>query len=148
MKKLFTVISILILSVGAMSARDRNTTDKSALPDAAQFVLNTYYPSAEISNIKIDSSYLVGNDYDVTLADGTEIDFDSEGNVTEVDAKTGKVPDGLVLAPIRNYVAKNYPKTDIVSVSVDRPSYNYEVELASGVDLEFDRHGKFKRIDR
>lgn len=147
MKKLFTILSILILSVGALNARERNTTDKTELPAAAQYLLQTYYPSAEISNIKIDSRVLVGKDYDVTLADGTEIEFDSNGNITEIESKSGKIPDGLVMDPIRKYVAENYPQTDIIAYSVDHRSYDYDVELSSGVDLEFDRHGNFKKVD-
>ena len=49
-------------------------------------------------------------------------------------------------AGLAAYVADNYSVTGINEIS--RDNRGYEVELNTGVELIFDRDGKFVRIDR
>ena len=145
MKKLFAILAVVLLAVAPLSARDRITRDAKELPAAARSIVNKYYPKTGINQIKIDSNLFGGDDYEVVLNNGTEIDFDSKGNLKEIDCGAASVPDGLLLKPIRDYVAKNFPGQKIVNLEVNRNSY--DVELSDGMDLEFDRSGNFKRID-
>ncbi len=144
MKKLLLLFAALVLSVGAVAARDRVTTDVKALPQAAQTALAKYFPKTQVNHIKIDKD-VFDTDYDVVLENGTEIDFDKDGNIKEVDCGSSAVPDALVLKPIRDYVAKNFKGQKIVGLEVNRK--DYEIQLSNGVDLKFDRSGKFLRID-
>ena len=52
----------------------------------------------------------------------------------------------IVPPTIAAYVADNYSVTGINEIS--RDNRGYEVELNTGVELIFDRDGKFVRIDR
>jgi hypothetical protein len=145
MKKLVAILALVLLSVGAVAARDRVTRDVKELPSDARAIINKYYPKTGINHIKIDSKTFGGNDYEVILNNGTEIDFDSKGALKEIDCGAEAVPQGLILKPIRDYVSKNFSSKKIVSLDVNRNSY--DVELSDGTDLEFDRAGNFKRID-
>lgn len=129
---------------GAAAARDRVTTDVKELPEAARTLLSQYYPNVVVNHIKIDKG-VFSDDYEVVLDNGVEIDFDDNGNLTEIDAGRMGVPDGLVMKSIRDYVADNYPGRKIENMNVDR--WGYDVEISGDVDLVFDRSGKFKRID-
>ena len=58
MKKLLLLFAALVLSVGAVAARDRVTTDVKALPQAAQTALAKYFPKTQVNHIKIDKDAL------------------------------------------------------------------------------------------
>lgn len=145
MKKLFSLLAVVVLAVGSVAARDRVTTDVKVLPPAAKEFLQKYYPKTRVNHIKVDSKVVGASSYDVILSNGVEIDFDSKGSLDEIDCGYMAVPSGIILKPIRDYVAKNFKGQKIVSFDVNRN--NYEVELGNGVELKFDRAGNFKRMD-
>lgn len=138
-------MAVVMLAVLPMSARDKVTSDVNVLPAAAQKLLKTHYPTVKVNHIKIDSNLFGKKDYDVVLSNGVEIDFDSEGNLDEIDCGYLEVPAGIVLKPIREYVAKNFAGQKIVSYDVN--THSYDVELANGTELVFDRNGDFRRVD-
>ncbi len=144
MKKIFALLAVMILSVGTICARDRVTSDVNVLPTAAKTILSRHFSKIAVNHIRIDSD-VFGKDYDVVLNDGTEIDFDKDGNVKEIDCGNRPVPEELLLKPVRDYVAKNFKGQKIVGLEVDKT--NYEVRLSTGTELRFDRSGQFQRID-
>lgn len=145
--KALIIAAAAVLTAATASARDTYSHDPVVLPSAASELIAKHFPKAKVSHIKIDNHTFGGKDYDVVLTDGTEIDFDSNGNLKDVDCgRYGKVPSALVPENVRNYVKRTYPKSAVVKIDVKRNGY--EVELQSGVELEFDRQGNFKRIDR
>lgn len=144
MKKIFALLVALVFSVGAIYARDKVTSDVNVLPQPARTLLAKHFPKIAVNHIKIDSD-VFSKDYDVVLQNGTEVSFDKDGNLKEVEAGVNTVPDGLVLKPIRQYVNSNFKGRRIVSLDVDRNSY--DIELSDGLELKFDRAGNFLRID-
>lgn len=146
--KLKTFLLVLVVAFVALGcyARDTYSTDVKILPKAAQVLLNTHFSKLQVNHIKIDHHTFGGNDYDVVLSDGTEVDFDNNGNLEEIDCgRNGKVPDALVMAPIKNYISRVYPKQRIIKYEVKRNGY--EVELQNGIDLIFNKAGAFQRVD-
>ncbi len=144
MKKFLLMLTALVAVSGAAFARDKVTRDVNVLPQPAQNMLTKHYAKTGVNHIKIDKNVL-GSEYEVILNDGTELDFDGKGNLKEIDAGRAGVPDALVMKPIRDYVTNNYPGQKIVNMDVERSGY--DIELANGTDLVFDRSGNFKRID-
>lgn len=145
MKKLL-ILMMAVIATMACSAKDKYSTDPNVLPQTARTILANHFPKAKVSHIKIDKHTFGGTDYDVILTDGTEIDFDSKGNLDEVDCgRSGQVPDGLVAKSVLSYVKKSYPGQRIVKYDIK--SNGYDVELQSGVEIEFDKQGRFRRID-
>lgn len=134
-----------IVAVLPMAAKDKYTTDVTTLPATAQTMLKTNFPKVGINHIKVDSHFLGSDEYDVVLNNGTEIEFDAKGNWKEVDCGQGNVPSSLIPKAITSYVDKNYKGSTIVKIN--RKSAKFEVELQSGVELEFDNNGQFLRID-
>ena len=144
MKKIFALLAAIILSVGAIYARDKVTSNVNVLPQTARTLLAKHFPKVAVNHIKIDSD-VFSKDYDVVLQNGTEVSFDKDGNLKEVEAGVNTVPDGLILKPIRQYVKSNFKGRRIVSLDIDRNSY--DIELSDGLELKFDRAGNFLRID-
>jgi len=144
MKKFLTIIAIVLIASATMCARDRVTRNVSELPATSQTFLKKYFPKTGVNHIKIEKE-LFKTSYDVILNNGTEIEFDSDGNWKEIDCGNTAIPNGIIMKAITNYVKTNYPKR--VIVQIERSSSKYEVELSDGTDLDFGRNGEFLRVD-
>lgn len=128
------------------SDSDDEPLNYGELPTTIQTWLSNYYPGIETTRVVKEGR---GNntEYDVYLSDGSKVEFDASGQWKDIEAPYGKsVPQGVVLTPIRDFVADTYPGMLIVEIS--RDSRYYDVDLSNGVDLIFDINGTFVRIDR
>lgn len=144
MKKIILTLLLIVAGFGAANA-DKYTIDRSQLPESAQQFLTKYFPKSKVGMIKVDRHLLKKTDYDVKLVNGTKIEFNNAGKWTSVDCKTREVPQELILKPIRNYVAKNFP--DVKIVKIEKDFVGFDIELSDGVEVKFDRLGNFKSVD-
>lgn len=145
MKTMFKTLSVIGLMAASLAV---NAQDKiiqlSQLPKQAQTFLKAHGATNGISYIKMEDE-LFKKSYEVKMNDGSEFEFDKNGNWKEIDLKHKAVPAALIPKPIKVYVAKSFPNNKIVKIS--KESSKYEVELSNGLDLEFNSKGKFLRID-
>lgn len=148
------IMSALLVSLPVVTWSCDDDDDKSdkteisldQLPQASATFLTQHFPGATVLRITRDTDR-EGSEYEVTLTNGFEIEFDGAGEWTDVDAPAGQaVPASVVPTAISSYVTTNYPGQNINEIS--RDSRGYEVELTSGTDLEFDLNGNFIRVDR
>ena len=144
MKKKILMLIMLVIATISVQARDYTTTKVSELPQKAQTYLKTHF-KAKVNHINIDKNILGNKDYEVILSNGSEIDFDNDGNMKEVDCGTAAVPSSVVPKVIQQYVRNNYKGRKITKIEVSK--HKYEIELNNGLDLEFDRSGRFLRVD-
>lgn len=146
MKKFLLLMFAICIGVVAISAKKSLTTDINVLPKAAQNMLADNFGSTAVAGIKV-AYKTYGKEYDVHLADGTEVEFDHAGVWKEVECNRSSVPSGLLLQSIRDYVASNYASSRIVKVEV-KHSGKYEVELNNGTELLFSHDGKFVKAEK
>ncbi len=144
MKKM--IIAAMASVVVCMSACAEKTqlVKFNELPQKAQTFIETYFNAADISFVKMEKDGL-HNDYDVRMTDGTEIDFDHDGSLEQVDCNTKAVPAGIVPEKITTYVAEHFAGAFIVKYEIDRREL--KVELNNSLDLEFDKQGNFLRVE-
>lgn len=142
LNKLVLIIALAFVSI-QVKAQDK-IIQFANLPKIAQDFVSTYYDVNQVSYVKFEKDFM-SSSYEVKLNNGVEIEFDSKGNWTEVDAKKNAVPSQLVLPSIQSYVNKSFPNNQIVQIS--RKGRKIEVELTNGLDLEFNKKGQFIRID-
>lgn len=148
MKRLLTLAATLLLTVAAFTAtaKDYVIYDVNRLPAPARTCLKENFKNVKVNHINVDKDAFGIEGYDVVLDNGTEIEFDKKGNLKEVETgRSTSVPAGVILQPIRKYVAENFPKEKITKLEVNRN--NYEIVLSNGLELKFDRNGQFKRVD-
>lgn len=145
MKKLIAIFAAMMLAVLPLAARDEVYHSADVLPQNAQQTLRKAFPKSQVTRVKVDKSILGSKEYEVILNNGTEIEFDNEGDWKEVDCGRQAVPAMFVLKSIQNHVRNNYKGQAIIKV--DKDKNRYEVELVNGTDLEFDRAGNFLRVD-
>lgn len=141
---LIALVAVLGISSAAV-ARDTYARDASVLPKAAQVALSKNF-KAGVNLVKIDKTLGRVSEYEVVLTDGTEITFDRNGNWESVEiGSRGNIPAAFVPAPISQYVKKTQKGAKIVGI--DRESSGYEVELSNGIEMKFDKNGRFLRYD-
>lgn len=112
------------------------------LPAKAQTVLNTHFSGQKVTLATLESE-IIDKSYNVVLQNGTKLEFDRKGNLTEVDCKQGTVPAKLIPQPIKSYVQANYSGQNIKKMEIDKNEH--EVELSNGLDITFNK--RFKVID-
>ncbi|MDO4225302.1 MAG: PepSY-like domain-containing protein, partial [Bergeyella zoohelcum] len=127
------------------------STPQASLPQEANTFLQTHFAGVNISRIERDSD---DNDYEVYLANGYELEFNSTGIWKDVNGGTNRPLPASVLAllpsGIENYRATNYPSTTIIEVEKNFTNgtlTGYNVDLSNGVDLIFNADGNFVRFD-
>nr|WP_302831753.1 PepSY-like domain-containing protein [uncultured Bacteroides sp.] len=145
MKKFLSVLVLAIIAVQFAFAGDVITQDVKQLPLTARNFINQYFSKPQVSHIKIETNILQSKKYEVLLTDRTEIDFDSNGNWTEVDCKKAAVPGALIPVSVKEYVKTNFPREIITKI--ERGRSGVEVELSNDYSLKFNNKGKFVSMD-
>lgn len=131
-------------STTSTASSDKNV-NLADLPAAALTLINKYYKQDNIASYEIKTIPIVGKSFEVKFNDGSEIGFQENGDWHEWKDAKGLPADILPLA-IKTYLTNNYSKT--FATSIEKESKKINIELASGVDLEFDQDGNFVRIDQ
>ena len=142
-KLLIMIVAVLGISTAAM-AKDTYARDASVLPKAAQTMIANNF-KANVSVVKIESDFGRVSEYEVVLTDGTEISFDRDGNWDNVEVGEGSIPKAFIPQAIADYVKANQPGQKIVGIEKER--HGYDVELSNGIEMKFDKNGKFQRYD-
>ena len=114
------------------------------LPAKAQTLLSKHFKGQNVMLATIESG-VVSKSYDVVLRNGTKLEFDKKGNLTEIDCKQGIVPSQLIPQPIKNYLKENYRGETVRKIELNKKEY--EVELTNGIDLTFNKHFQLIDID-
>ena len=116
----------------------------NALPVKAQTLLSNHFNNQKVMLATIESG-VVSRSYDVVLQNGTKLEFDKKGNLTEIDCKQGNVPAQLIPQAIKNYLKDNYAGQSVKKIEMNKNEY--EVELTNGLDLTFNKHFQLIDID-
>lgn len=131
-------------SNAAATAQAAPAAAAQALPEPVSAFLKQHFPNATVSYVKTDSEY-GGLEYDLTLSDGTEIDFDTNNQWDNVDCHVNPVPASLIPASIAGYVKANYQSLPVTKI--DREPHGFDIRLSNGLELRFAPNGNFLGID-
>ena len=146
MKRIMRIVMIAIFCMMSFNIVANAGNDKpinvNELPAKAQTLLSKHFKGQKVMLATIESG-VVSRSYDVVLKNGTKLEFDKRGNLTEIDCKQGIVPDQLIPQAINNYLKENYEGQSVRKIEINRKEY--EVELTNGLDLTFNKH--FQLID-
>lgn len=139
------LVSLAAFNFSACGDDEKKAIEFSLLPEAAQTFINTHFSDKQVSVVYHDQE--IGDyDYEVIFTDGAEIDFDKNGNWTEVeDEDIDGVPVGVLPTPIHEYVVENHAGYPVVQISKD--NREYEVELSNDIEIVFDKNGVFLHYD-
>ena len=148
MKRILRILMIAICCMVSCNMVANAGNDKpisvNALPAKAQTLLSQHFNGQKVMLATIESG-VVSRSYDVVLQNGTKLEFDKKGNLTETDCKQATVPDQLIPQAIKNYLMANYAGQSVKKIEMNKNEY--EVELANGLDLTFNKHFQLIDID-
>lgn len=132
---------LFVVSVNADASNDK-PIEVSQLPQTAQQVLKKDFSKMKIALAKMESG-IFDTSYDIIFTNGDKVEFDRNGNWTELKCKYSQVPVRLIAAAINSYVKKNYSSAKVLEIERDRNEY--DVKLSNGIELTFNK--KFQVID-
>ncbi len=148
MKRILRILMIAICCMVSCNMVANAGNDKpisvNALPAKAQTLLSQHFNGQKVMLATIESG-VVSRSYDVVLQNGTKLEFDKKGKLTEIDCKQATVPDQLIPQAIKNYLMDNYAGQSVKKIEMNKNEY--EVELANGLDLTFNKHFQLIDID-
>ena len=148
MKRIFRILMIAICCMVSCNMAANAGNDKpisvNALPATAQTLLNNHFNGQKVMLATIESG-VVSRSYDVVLQNGTKLEFDKKGNLTEINCKQGIVPALLIPQAIKNYLKDNYAGQSVKKIEMNKNEY--EVELTNRLDLTFNKHFQLIDID-
>lgn len=144
MMKKFIALGIFAMFLLLTACSDKPVAP-TQLPVAVQTFVQQSFPGQNITYAEKDLE-LTGYKYDVVLADGTRIEFDTDDVWDKIECPlTNPVPTVLIPAPVVTYLQTNYP--DAMIVKIDKERNGYDVELANGLELKFNKQGVLTEMD-
>ncbi|GGZ51099.1 PepSY-like domain-containing protein [Mesonia mobilis] len=127
------VVTLLAIFVG----QAQENFDK--LPMNAQKIVKDYYAGHQVE--KIDADPNSGDEsYQVKFKNGTKIDFNENGNATEISGEE-KIPSALIPEKMRLFLENRYGDDYVTDWKMDDDGH--QIEMKSGAELVFDLDGNF-----
>lgn len=151
MKKVLLILAVLAAGMGLWSCSGHDDHHEtvisfSQLPAQAQTFVNTYFKDTKVTRVDKDTEHQSA-EFEVYLADGSQIEFDHQGAWVEVTAPRGKaIPDGIAPEGLVKAVEARFAGQAIHEISIE--AFGYEVELLNGTDIKLDMNFNITGVDR
>lgn len=140
----------LAITAMFMSAPVFAQENMDELPRESSDFINEHFSSERVEEVDVDDSWYNLSDsetYEVRFANGIELDFNSEGEITEIESEDGQpIPMSVLPDYIREKVEKKHPNANVVNWEKDDKTH--EIELDNGEEMEIDRDKKMKKKDK
>ena len=144
MKTVKTIIAVIACLAAFMLNGNaaNNALPINSLPVNVIAFVQQNFPDKQITSIEKE---ITDNTIEVSLNDGTQIDFDDNGNWNAIYSQIDAVPSDVVPSAIMKIIDDNFPGTSVVEI--DKEDYGYEVELPCGVFLHFNHNYQLLGFD-
>ncbi len=114
------------------------------LPARAKTFVETFFPGERCVYAERDRDDGC-REYEVKLANGTDIDFHASGDWKKVSCEYSFLPAGIVPQAIVDDLAVRFPEARIYKV--DRERGGYEITIGNGLELIYSADGTFIRAE-
>lgn len=141
--RFFLAIALIAMTLLNTGCNDQAVAP-TQLPANIQAFVQQNFPGQSITFAQKDLE-LFGFKYDVFLADGTQIEFDTDDVWDKIERQGQGVPMTLVPQNIATHVQTSFPGTFIAKI--DKDTFGYEVELSNGLELKFNKQGIVTEMD-
>ncbi len=154
MKRLSVVLAAVAACLFSFSGCDEVRIRENRLPETARTFIRENFPHTGVLTAEKERED-GSRQYNVRLADGTEMEFDAKGNWKSIECEFSLLPEAALLPVISEYIAANYPGAK--AYKIDRKFGGYEVDIAPAagqtpaagdIELIFNAFGEFVRESR
>ncbi len=154
MKNPLVIMAAALVCVISLAGCDEVRIKEKRLPETARTFISRNFPHTGVMQAEKEREDGT-RQYNVRLADGTEIEFDAKGNWKSIECEFSLLPEAALLPTISEYIAANYPGAK--AYKIDKKFGGYEVEIApaagqtgttTDIELIFNAFGEFVRESR
>lgn len=143
-KTIFLLATLFIYSLTLRAEDSHRIITFEELPVKAQEFVTSYFSGQTIRFVRMEIE-VKKTEYTVRFESGIEIEFNSTGDWEEVESHSECLPSGFLLEPILDFLKRNH--TNACLHEIARSRHKIEVELASGLEIIFNKNGEFLRYD-
>lgn len=137
------LVCLVAFQVSAVADNDK-PINVTQLPTTAQQTIKKYFSNKKVALAKQETG-IFEKSYDIIFNNGEKVEFDRNGNWTEIDCKMSSVPANLIPAKITQYVKSTYPGIKILKIEKD--DNRYEVQLSNRLEVTFNKNFQVVDID-
>ena len=146
-RKLLAFFPILLGVWMLSSCDDEKKIDFGDLPSEARSFIENYFPSADILSI-VQEKEDGRKEYQVKLSDGTDMEFDEDGEWTNIECYFSPLPTGILPANVITKVEELHPDAYINGVEKELGGYVVEVTDAGGIDWDMRFNAQFEYVSQ
>ena len=146
-RKLLAFFPILLGVWMLSSCDDEKKIDFGDLPSEARSFIENYIPSADILSI-VQEKEDGRKEYQVKLSDGTDMEFDEDGEWTNIECYFSPLPTGILPANVITKVEELHPEAYINGVEKELGGYVVEVTDAGGIDWDMRFNAQFEYVSQ
>ena len=146
-RKLLAFFPILLGVWMLSSCDDEKKIDFGDLPSEARSFIENYFPSADILSI-VQEKEDGRKEYQVKLSDGTDMEFDEDGEWTNIECYFSPLPTGILPANVITKVEELPPEAYINGVEKELGGYVVEVTDAGGIDWDMRFNAQFEYVSQ
>lgn len=150
MKKILMFATAIILATtGTFAATccvhdDDKPITFEELPAKTKEFVGKHFAKEQVSYVTLDND-IISKEYTLVFLSGTKLEFDGDGEWTEVDCRYSNVPAALVPDKIKEYVKAQYPQSKITELK--REHGNWEAKITGGLELTFSSDYRLIDVD-
>lgn len=146
-RKLLAFFPILLGVWMLSSCDDEKKIDFGDLPSEARSFIENYFPSADILSI-VQEKEDGRKEYQVKLSDGTDMEFDEDGEWTNIECYFSPLPTGILPANVITKVEELHPEAYINGAEKELGGYVVEVTDAGGIDWDMRFNAQFEYVSQ
>ncbi len=146
-RKLLAFLPILLGVWMLSSCDDEKKIDFGDLPSEARSFIENYFPSADILSI-VQEKEDGRKEYQVKLSNGTDMEFDEDGEWTNIECYFSPLPTGILPANVITKVEELHPEAYINGVEKELGGYVVEVTDAGGIDWDMRFNAQFEYVSQ
>lgn len=141
------LLVVCMAAFALTSCDDEKRIDFGDLPGTAQTFISTYFGDIEVISIIREKDDGTKN-YDVRLSDGTEIEFDANGDWTSVECFFSELPAGILPAAVTDKVQELHPDGYVNGVDKELGGYVVEVTAADGINWNMRFNAQYEYVSQ
>lgn len=139
MKRFIAIVAVILSAVTFAFGKDVELT-MDQLPKTAQRFLSKNFSREKLQVIKYD-----GKKFEVKYKKGLSVEFDNNGDWTEIDGGKNGVPESALPEFVSDWKSKNHPGVMVKEISKKKKG-DIEAELVNKVKVLFTSRGKLKKV--